>query len=325
MSRVIRKIKAIWCAIKDYHIERNLFGKTVANACFRKKLGMIPLDEYLETISFWMGNELVHVIDDFKEGKSEIPIAKKNMGDIIPVWVCWLQGREYMPEWCNTCVDQLGTQLEQNQKMFFLSFDNISEYVDLPDYIYDLLHCGKMTNVAFSDVLRHALLAAYGGIWIDSAIYITNRPFRDLKQYKFWTVNFADDNYVLQDASRGKWINSLLYSKVRGEISVFCYSALLYLWKKRERIIDYLQLDYIIWTAYTRLPEIKRLIDAVPISNCSIRVLNSHLNDIYDKTIFEEITRNQDIHLVNRHISYLKEYEGKPTIYGVLTNRNEIL
>lgn len=291
MSRVIRKIIATWSAIKDYHIERSLFGKTVANACFQKKIGMIALDKYLETISFWMGNELIPVIDDFKDGKSEIPVAKKDLSDIIPVWVCWLQGREYMPKWCNTCVEQLDTQLEQNQKKFFLSFDNISEYVDLPDYIYDLLHSGKMTNVAFTDILRHALLAAYGGVWIDSAIYTTNRPFRDLKQYKFWTVNFADDDYVLQDASRGKWINGLLYSKAGGEICVFCYNALLYLWKKRERIIDYLQLDYIIWIAYTKLPEIKQLIDAVPVSNCNIRELNSHFNDIYDMEKFEEIIK----------------------------------
>lgn len=321
MSRVIRKIKATWSAIKDYNVEKSLFGKSVANACFQKKMGIIALAQYLEIISFWMENELIPVIDDFKSGKSEIPVAKKDLGDIVPVWVCWLQGRENMPKWCNACVDQLDMQLEQKQKQIFLTFKNISEYIDLPDYIYDLLHSGKMTNVAFTDILRHALLAAYGGVWIDSAIYTTNRPFRNLNQYKFWTVNFADDNYVLQDASRGKWINGLIYSTAGGGVSVFCYNALLYLWKRRDRIIDYLQLDYIIWIAYNKLPEVKQLIDAVPVSNCNIRELNSHFNDIYDRKEFEEITKNQDIHLVNRHISYLEEYEGKPTVYGVLVNR----
>lgn len=43
-----------------------------------------------------------------------------------------------------------------------LTWDNIKDYVDLPQVIYDKLVAGWIVGAHFSDVLRLALLSMYG-------------------------------------------------------------------------------------------------------------------------------------------------------------------
>jgi hypothetical protein len=222
-----------------------------------------------------------------------------------------------MPSICKASFKQLKTQLEDKQRIVFLTLENLQEYISLPAFIWDLYNSGKMTPVALTDIIRHALLAIYGGFWIDSVIYITGHPFRYMLDNSFYTIRFYDTSSPLLDASRGKWTNNFFYVKEGKILPLFCYNALLHLWNKYKRIIDYLQLDYIIWAGYQNIPEIKQLVDSVPINNRNIRLLNSKFNDEYDEYEFKQICENQHVHLINRHLNYnLKTSQGKMTFYG---------
>lgn len=235
-----------------------------------------------------MNQTLHEFTQEFRQGRYQYPTRRKCI-DYSPVWFCWLQGVEQMPEWCKACYHQLSTHITPEQKIEFICIDNLQEWIDVPQEIMELFKLGIMKPVAFSDIIRHMLLATYGGLWIDSAIFVTGSPFVNMITYDFYTVHFYDDASRNDDASRGKWINGFIYSNGPNMLSLYCYNALLYLWNQHSVIIDYLQLDYIIWTAYNAIPEITRMIDDVPINNEHIRLLNDRLNNEYDNKIVQQI------------------------------------
>ena len=318
MSKLTRKLKVAFASLPLIWGDAKEFGWKIAVAKYRRRLGLIKVESYINIISDWMQNELKDFNTQFSQGIFERPVAKMKLPDCSPVWVCWLQGEKSMPEICKASYRQLQTQLEDNQRIFFLTFDNIHEYIELPDYIWELHQHGVMTPVALTDIIRHQLLATMGGVWIDSQIFVTGKPFHEMLKYELFTVRFDDVNYILQDASRGKWVNGFLCVQGNGKLfSLYCYNALIYLWKRHRRIIDYLQLDYIIWAAYRSIPEIAKLLDAIPINNPQIRLLNSKFNEEFDEGQFRELTKTQHIHLVNRHINYSTlTQNGKLTYYG---------
>jgi hypothetical protein len=79
----------------------------------------------------------------------------------------WLQGWENA-KWLNK---QVGESWEINNpewKIHYIDFQNLKEYVNDIDYIYDTNK--HISPQAKSDIIRLSLLKKYGGIWADSTM-----------------------------------------------------------------------------------------------------------------------------------------------------------
>jgi hypothetical protein len=83
------------------------------------------------------------------------------------IWIYWAQGQAQMPPIVRACFKQL-CKTNPPEMVTFLDDQTIGSYADLPGYIFD-----KMGNYKahFSDILRCALLAEHGGIWIDATCF----------------------------------------------------------------------------------------------------------------------------------------------------------
>lgn len=134
-----------------------------------------------------------HYIEQYFFGGEEVFHSKKRKdleGKKI-IWQYWAQGFEgELPGIVKECLASVD-RYKGEYEIIRLSDDTISEYVDLPDYLWSKRDNGFSITV-FSDVLRLALLYLYGGVWFDATIYMTGQIPEKYSQYNF----FMFRNYI---------------------------------------------------------------------------------------------------------------------------------
>ena len=89
------------------------------------------------------------------------------------IFVLWYQGFDNLPPIIEKCIESIKKHIK-NRKLVLISWENIKDWADLPDYIYEKLERGDITKTFFSDILRSSLLYKYGGCWLDAAIFLTD-------------------------------------------------------------------------------------------------------------------------------------------------------
>ena len=88
------------------------------------------------------------------------------------IWICWFQGEKNSPPIVKKCIESI-KKYNKDKKIHIITEDNISEYVEFPNYIYDKWKKGIITNTHLSDLLRLELLIKYGGLWLDATTLLT--------------------------------------------------------------------------------------------------------------------------------------------------------
>lgn len=87
------------------------------------------------------------------------------------IWIMWMQGMENAPEIIKKCYDSILKNKPENYNVILLSDENVRDYVNLPDYIWDKYDKKIISETHLSDIIRLELLAAYGGCWIDATVF----------------------------------------------------------------------------------------------------------------------------------------------------------
>lgn len=88
------------------------------------------------------------------------------------IWIMWYQGLEEAPLIVKRCISSIERYKPKGYNIVILSAANLSQYVEIPEYILLALEEGNMSLTHFSDLIRLYLLVEYGGIWIDSTVYL---------------------------------------------------------------------------------------------------------------------------------------------------------
>ena len=150
------------------------------------------------------------------------------------VFTCWLQGEENAPDLVKTCFASMRKQFK-DKKLVIITTENIKEYVELPEFVMDKWKSGKITNTHFSDILRAALLAKHGGLWIDATVLCTG----GLDRY----VEKDSDLFVFSNEFRGdptSLISSwFIYAKPNNPIIVNTRNLLYKYWEKNNKLKEY--------------------------------------------------------------------------------------
>lgn len=116
-----------------------------------------------------------------------------------PIWIYWSSGIDNAPEIVKACY--FSVRERYGDRVILLSDDNITEYVKLPRIIEEKREKGLLTLAHYSDLLRFAILAHFGGLWLDSTVYLSNLIPEKI---------FNSDFFVLQN-SLGLITNPVLY------------------------------------------------------------------------------------------------------------------
>lgn len=170
------------------------------------------------------------------------------------IWQYWGQGADApdLPE-----VVRLGfasvDHFAGDDQVIRLSDATIQDYLDLPDFVAEKMQHNKAFNrTFFSDLLRVALLATYGGVWLDATVLLTAQfpkayteaPFfafqRDAqeKDQLFWRSTYYE-YYGFKPSYKVRLLNSILFAHRGDRIIDAMLDLLLYYWKEEEDIAHY--------------------------------------------------------------------------------------
>ena len=106
---------------------------------------------------------IVHYLLNHAEGKSLIrqyagmPPSETPITATSPIWTCWWQGEEAMPDIVRACYNAMRLHAD-NHPVILITEKNYKEYVDMPEYIIRKLKDGTIDLTHFSDILRMMLL-----------------------------------------------------------------------------------------------------------------------------------------------------------------------
>jgi hypothetical protein len=89
--------------------------------------------------------------------------------DTVHVFVFWAQGFDQAPPVVRMCRDQL-LALHEPGVVVCLDSQTLSDWVELPDHVVE---AGSGMITQYSDLVRAALLARHGGIWVDATVLVT--------------------------------------------------------------------------------------------------------------------------------------------------------
>lgn len=219
-------------------------------------------------------------------------------GDITPldkdykVWVFWYQGQAQMPQVVKVCYANIKKYF--GDKVVLITKDNFAEYVDIPDYILQKVDKKLISITFFSDILRASLLSKYGGLWIDSTIYLAGDIKEDIEGKPFFTNKLkkidGDSNI-----SGARWSGFFMAGNKDNPLFVNMRRVFLEYLKTHNCLISYFLIDYTINFIYNNNPKVKQMMDDVPPNNPNIHFFAKNLFKPYNKTKYEELLKDTKV------------------------------
>lgn len=173
------------------------------------------------------------------------------------VYCMWFQGIENAPEIVQKCV--ANTKSRFPDKFVFLTEENLSDYITLPDHVMRKWKEGKIIPANFSDLVRIELLYQYGGYWFDATDFITGPMPEVVKESDFFmfitSPRLFSRMFVQTCFIRAKKGNPLLGM---WRSLVFEY------WRRENKAMDYFLVHYLLKFLVRNNKEAAALFDKMP-------------------------------------------------------------
>lgn len=225
------------------------------------------------------------------------------------IWICWFQGEENAPDIVRMCIASVRKTFS-DYSVTVITDENIDEYIEIPKFIKDKRKKGIIKPAHYSDLIRLELLIKYGGIWLDSTVFVNSKNLIEHilegKERLFVYQDFkAIDSYV----GISNWCivanqNNPYLSTVR--------NMLIDYWKKCNRVCNY----YIFHMFFMIVAEIKpEEWKKIPAYSCQPpHILQNELFDVYDKGRFNQLMEMSSIHKLSYKFAEEK-FEQEDTVY----------
>lgn len=241
---------------------------------------------------------------DNKLGTFDIK-PKQDLGTDKIIWQYWGQGFDDklppMVQLCFTSIDQH----KGDYQVIRLCDQTIAEYLDLREFVWEKRQNPEFKHAFFADLLRLALLKAYGGIWADATILLTAPINNEIAKQDFFMFgrnpiaadkefwqNFNADYFGWHDNHYVNILNSFIVAKKDSEILNHCLQIMLNFWHTQNHIPHYFffQIMYDVLTKEFMQNQQLSIDDTLPHQLISI------INDPFDADKYRQITENINIH-----------------------------
>ena len=209
----------------------------------------------------------------------------------LPIWVCWLQGEDKMPEVPKICYELIKKNSNEHP-VILITLDNYKDYINIPDYILKKYENKEIKDAHFSDIIRTTLLADIGGCWIDSTVLLTNKLDDEIFDYPFFSIKFKPSNFYITE---NKWSNFFLVCQKNSLLFKYTKNFLYNYIKNERKFIDYFLMDYIMYLGYINSSEIQKQIDNIFLNNENVHELEKIINQPYQIKLYKELTKNTSI------------------------------
>lgn len=243
---------------------------------------------------------------DIKNGDSSHLILNSKY-----IWICWWQGYDNAPQLVKACINNIKKH-SSGKTVIVIDQYNYSNYVEINKSIIDKINKSIFSITFFSDILRMNLLSKYGGIWIDSTVFL-NENVSELNKYELFTVKH--DLYSSWHVCQGKW-TGFFFGAGKNNLGIKLVSEILNNYAISENyLIAYLLVDAVITVAYENVISFKKQIDAIPVNNKKIFCMEKLLN-----TPAKNFRIPSKINKLSYKRKYINEINGLNTVYNLLIN-----
>lgn len=182
------------------------------------------------------------------------------------IWFCWLQGEKNLTPISRLCYESIQKNSSGND-VIFLSLDNLKDYANLPEIVYERFKNGDIKPAHFADILRINLLAQKGGLWLDSTMFVIDSLPAYIFEDEFWTIKIKEFGHYI---SKCRWSVFALASHPGNKLFTALSSIFEAYLKKYPVLVDYFMFDQLINLLYEEDRDIKRMIDNVPFNNLNV-------------------------------------------------------
>ena len=296
------------------------FGPRVAMETFLD--GLIPPGKsarYIQTIESAVDAFLADLLAQYRDRFDESIMPAT--GEKISVWCCWWQGESQMPELVKMCHARLKQVIPaEKAELHLITLDNYRDYVELPAHIIEKFEKKIITMTTMSDVLRFALLEKYGGYWLDATVFFTGDIPEEYFSGNFFCQRMVGNTaYTRREACRGNWCGFSMAGPKNSPVFRFMSDAFSHWWAHYDTIIDYVLIDYMLWSGFKGVDAIHKTIDAVPDNNEDIFEMYQVLNQPYTPELLERLTKRNVMHKLTYKMDLTKVTpDGRQTLYGFL-------
>lgn len=322
--RNIRKEKEL---MNKYFSLKKTFSKDYAKICYKVNRAVYKYGEVEKTY------ELLKVKDDYVlnyvEDKCADIIEKYRNTTFVGdsdnhskeqiIWAFWWQDESKMPDIVKACVKSIRNN-SSGHKVVLVDESNYSDFVNISDSVVKKHDDGIMGHAHFSDIVRSALLAKYGGMWIDATVFISQPIPESVFERTFYTAKSVNEKLLF--FSKSRWAGYFLSGNKDFPLFSFVRDMLTAYWERSDAIIDYLLMDYIFDIAYRNIPAVKKEMDSLENNNLLRGRLMSEINNPYDEALFDALKTGETF------LSKLSWRYGTPqekTCDGKVTNYGYIL
>lgn len=234
------------------------------------------------------------------------------------IWTCWWQGKNSMPDVIQKCHESLLRNCN-GHKVVLITKDNYSEYVTIPEEIVSKMESGIISLSHFSDIIRLSLLSQYGGMWVDSALFIL-KPLQTRTSF-FMPKMAKKDSSICQ----GKWWFGVMAGPAGHKLFRYMLDSLLSYWKNHDAVINYLMFDGFLRIACEEYDDINRTIDNLEVSSPDLHSSRYTFGDEVDIKHFDYVVKHNDFLSLTWRIEYPSVTEnGTQTYYGKLLEFAEL-
>lgn len=210
------------------------------------------------------------------------------------IWTLWLQGYQSAPVIVQRTLDNMREFAENNGFQFrLLDETTLTQFIIFPEHILQKQAAGLMTSTAIADLLRVSLLATYGGTWIDSTVLIDKEFPVDYLERSFFSLKTGDMSDFSPNIAKNRWKTFLL----SGNSALYTFTMDFFheYYKKFDRQVDYLLIDYIFALAYEYSPTVRNEILSLEQTSPNLFWLERNFSREWTADEWREIKENTKI------------------------------
>ena len=264
------------------------------NGYIKKKIIKIQYDNIKE----WIKNKYYYKVINFLYEKKTIEECFK-IDENAPIWIFWWQGIENAPVLVKKCIKSI-QEHKGNHNIVLLTSENIKNYIEIPQYILDKVDNKIISIPHLADMVRTQLLYKYGGIWMDSTLFMTAEFSKELYRYYFYTIHHTQrsDYHIC----KGLWSTFFMASGKGNPFFYYLTKAQQEYWKYENAPICYLLIDCFIALGYENDMYIKSMIDNVPVNNTKTMSMAECFNSDYSQELLNDICQNTYLHKLSNKL-----------------------
>lgn len=224
-----------------------------------------------------------------------------------PIWLMWWQGLDGgEPDLVKACVASIRRHTA-GRSVHVITRDNIAQYATIDPSVMRKVEEGKITLTTLSDIVRFAVLSAHGGMWMDATIYLT----ADLPQRIAHCPFYSIPNH--ETAPTRNWTGNFIGGAPGNPLFTYMYQAFVTLYSLTDHTPDYYMIDVMLSAAYTHIPAVRKIIDAVPPNNLHRFFLAQHLGSA-------KRPLPADTYAYKLSYKNVAQYEGRDNMYRCVLN-----